>query len=696
MKYLTLLFCFLLVFVGSTPSVSAGMPQASQEARYAGYTLSDIEELLGDENSVVRRRAALSLLPFCLNKVEGYQSVLLQALNHEDRAVVFWACDLAAKLEPPVAEVADRVAMLAKEPGQQKSRLAATYADYVLNKNFDSLEFLLQVIEAPLTGETFVDTKHMASVLTAADFIAKIGPERLGDKRAAVIQRLEDQSAKVVKRLKDGGVHGQVYHCQKACDRTALLLKKPLFESSAIPDPIVVDVAGRSAMPVKRMSNQPQVWPGVERPNILWISCEDISPNLGCYGDPDAVTPNLDRLASQGVLFRNAFTHAGVCAVLRSGVITGRYPISIGTQHMRSFRPTLTDSPCFPELLRAAGYFCTNRSKTDYQFKHSPQTWDREGGRHQDWRERPNPDQPFFSVVNFTISHESQVRHGLKKHQEILAKLSAGQKHDPEKVQLPPYYPDTPEVRKDMAWYHDNISEMDRQAGELLQRLEDDGLTDSTVVVFWSDHGQGIPRGKRWLYDSGTHVPMLVRFPDKFAAGSERQELVTLLDLAPTMLAMAGAEIPANMDGRVLWGPERQAEPQTLFFHRDRMDETYDLIRSARDHRFRYIRNYQPLRTYNQYLEYLELMPTMKVWREQHHAGELAPAAEQWFHTKPLEELYDVVADPYQVKNLAHDPRYAETLQQLRDATEAWQLEQGDTGMTPEVIMLDELWPDKN
>lgn len=675
-------------------------PAPSPEPTFAGRSLPSIRQQLGSEQPVVRRRAALDLMPFVLTRSDGFEEVLQDALSHADPAVAFWACEAVGDSGWANESVKNQLKKLAEDGDRPGTQLAACYADFVISQSDDRLNFLLDRIEQPLGGQTFQDTKYMATVMTAADYLARIGAQRLGDRTSEIVGRLKAVSQRVVQELEQKEVHGQAYHCQKACDRTALLLSNPGMESAASQLSIRPDVVPPplSNTPQIRSEEQPdrmgEAWSGLKRPNILWISCEDISPNLGSYGDRYSSTPNLDQLAEQGVRYDNAFTHAGVCAVLRSGVITGRYPVSIGTQHMRSFRPTLEDSPCFPELLRQAGYFCTNRSKTDYQFQHRPTTWDREGNRHGDWRDR-SEGQPFFSVINLTISHESQVRHGVNRHQQILEKLQPEQRHDPADAAqyLPPYFPNTPETRKDWAWYQDNISEMDRQAGEILQRLDDDGLTESTIVIFWSDHGQGLPRGKRWLYDSGTHVPLIVRFPDQFAAGTVRTDLVTLLDLAPTMLSVAKAPVPENMDGRILFGPERQAEPEALFFHRDRMDETYDLIRSVRDHDFRYVRNFQPQRIYHQYLEYLELMPTMQVWRELHHSNKLAAQSEKWFHTKPVEELYDVHADPSQLVNLAGDPEYAPTLNAMRNRLDQWQTDVVDWGMTPEVIMLDELWP---
>jgi len=432
------------------------------------------------------------------------------------------------------------------------------------------------------------------------------------------------------------------------------------------------------------------------RPNLLWISCEDISPNLGCYGDPHAITPNLDDLAAEGVRFTRAFTPAGVCAVVRSSVITGMYAPSIGSQHMRSEIVPPANVKAFPELLRAAGYFCTNRSKTDYQFEPTPNIWNRQGNNHDDWRERPDPDQPFFSVINFTVSHESRIRHSQRDHDAVIEKIGNENQRNPDVVgdTLPDYLPNTAAARKNWAWYHDNITWMDQMAGEVLARLEEDGLADNTLVVFWGDHGMGMPRGKRWIYDSGTHIPLLMRWPGQLERGAVRDDLASTVDLAATMLAAAGVAVPRWMQGRVLIGPRRGAEPSYLYFHRDRMDEVYELQRGARDRRWKYIRNYMPERTYAQRIDYMDAMPAMQDWRRLAAADRLVGGQKNWFAaTKPAEELYDTEKDPWELDNLADRPQYADRLARMREATEAWQDRIGDTGMIPEPVLMEEMKP---
>ncbi|MCA9104448.1 MAG: sulfatase-like hydrolase/transferase [Planctomycetales bacterium] len=447
------------------------------------------------------------------------------------------------------------------------------------------------------------------------------------------------------------------------------------------------EAAGQDGTGAKPSSETPQ------RVNLLWISCEDISPQLGCYGFAPAYTPNLDQLAREGARFDGAFTPAGVCAVVRSGVITGTYAVSIGSQHMRSRIVPEAGIRCFTEYLREAGYFCTNRSKTDYQFEAPLTAWDRQGNRHEDWRER-EPGQPFFSVINLTMTHESQVRHPARQHEQLMERLDPQARHDPDAIAdtLPPYFPDTPAVRQDWAWYHDNISAMDAEVGRILARLEEDGLADNTLVVFWSDHGQGLPRGKRWLYDSGTHIPMIARWPGMLEPGQTREDLVSVLDLPATMLAVAGVERPEYFVGRVLLGPDQEPEPEYLFLHRDRMDEALDQTRGVRSRRFRYLRNYEPSRGYAQGIRYMDLMPTMREWREAERAGTLSDVQRAWFRTpKPLEEFYDLQADPHEVENLIDDPRFAAEVTAMRQALEEWQVAVGDQGMLPEPVQMERL-----
>lgn len=447
------------------------------------------------------------------------------------------------------------------------------------------------------------------------------------------------------------------------------------------------------------------------RPNILWITCHDISPDLGCYagvwpGAEYAHTPNLDRLATEGARYDNAFAVAPVCAPSRSAIITGMYPTAIGTMHMRSHAAPPPEVRCFPEHLRAAGYYCTNFF-TDYQFKTPVTVWD-ENSPQAHWRNRPDPSQPFFSVFSGMMTHESQIYGSNEQHRQNTSQLTEKERHDPATAPLPPYYPDTSVFRQAWARYSDNVTAMDHWAGDLLRQLEEDGLADNTLVVFWSDHGRGFPRAKRWPYESGLHEPLLVRWPGKIAPGTVREELVYLMDLAPTMLLAAGLPIPQHMHARPLFDGQggTSANPrQYVFGHRDRMDETEDTSRTVRDRRFRYIRNYHPDRPYAQHLEYVERMPTWQELRRlrfeeatQRGRGDvpnlLTPVQRAFMATtKPEEELYDVQADPHEIQNLAGDPRYADDVDRLRGELERWQQEYGDLGLLPEDALIERWRP---
>jgi uncharacterized sulfatase len=425
---------------------------------------------------------------------------------------------------------------------------------------------------------------------------------------------------------------------------------------------------------------------GTVRPNILWITCEDMSPDLGCWGDAYAASPNLDRLAAEGVRYTGCFTVAPVCAPSRSAIITGMYPTTIGSMHMRTGNKGYQCVPppevkCFTEYLRAAGYYCTNDNKTDYQFAAPVTAWDEcRKGAH--WRARAGG-QPFFAVINLTITHESQSW-----------PIEKPLRHDPAKAVLPPYYPDTPTVRRNWARYHDTITMMDGQAGKVLADLEADGLADSTIVFFYSDHGRGLTRAKRWVYDSGIHVPLIVRWPGRRAAGSAEARLVSFIDLGPTVLSLAGVPAPKHMQGRPFLGPQAAAPRPYVFAARDRMDETYDCIRAVRDSRYKYIRNYQPEKPYAQPIAYMDKMPMLKEMRALAAEGKLeGPPALFFRAAKPIEELYDTHADPHEVNDLAASAAHADVLKRLRAVHEAWRKETGDLGLLPEEAVKERMWP---
>lgn len=428
-----------------------------------------------------------------------------------------------------------------------------------------------------------------------------------------------------------------------------------------------------------------------QQPNILWITCEDISPHVRCYGDKTAVTPNIDALARQGVLYRNAFATIGVCAPARSTLISGMYPNSIGSQHMRCQGRLPKGVLTYAEYLRKAGYYCTNNSKKDYNLQLGRKIWD-ESSRRAHWRKRKGS-QPFFAIFNYTSCHESQIRQPENRYQKRIANFEPGQVHDPKAMELPPYHPDTGSVRRDWARYADMITFMDKEVGKLLADLDKDGLAENTIVFFYSDHGAGMPRSKRWLFDSGLRVPMVVRFPEKFAKfapgkpGTETTRLVSFVDFAPTVLQLAGIPVPTHMQGRAFLGGNSQEASEHrryVFGFRDRMDERYDMIRCVSNGRFKYIRNFMPHLPYAQHIDYMYQMPTMKEWQRQFTAGELNAVQRAFFEAKPTVELYDTQADPHETVNLAGNAGHAEIQAELQGALSAWMVRIVDVGLLPE------------
>jgi arylsulfatase A-like enzyme len=456
--------------------------------------------------------------------------------------------------------------------------------------------------------------------------------------------------------------------------------------------------AGRAA-PASRQTAVPPSSP----PNIVWISNEDMSPHLGVYGDATARTPALDRFATQAIRFTHAFSTAPVCAPSRAAIITGMHQSAIGAQHMRTTEDTVPELPgpylavppfyvkAFPEYLRAAGYFTSNRAKTDYQFGVPFTIWD-DLGRDAHWRNRANKSQPFFSVFNLEVTHESQS-----------FPSSAARKGKPPvtraaDVRVPPYYPDTPAVRDELARMYDNVHDMDTQVGEILRQLDEDGLSDNTIVFYWSDHGDGVPRAKRSLYDSGLRVPLMIRVPPRLAGGtapgSVRDELVSLVDLAPTVLALAGLDPPAHMQGRVLIGPRTGAPVDYVFAARDRMDAEYDMMRSARNAQYLYIRNFSPELPYAGHIIYRNQSAIMQEWLRLQAEGAVAGSAALWMRTsRPPEELYDVQRDPHQIDNLAGAPAHRQALERMRLAVSGWMTRIGDQGLINEAEMIDRMWP---
>ncbi|QDV16824.1 Arylsulfatase [Gimesia panareensis] len=415
------------------------------------------------------------------------------------------------------------------------------------------------------------------------------------------------------------------------------------------------------------------------RPNVLWITSEDNGPHLGCYGDTYADTPHIDKLASRGTIYLNCWSNAPVCAPARTTLITGMYPTCLGAEHMRSMVKLPKQFLMYPQYLREAGYYCTNNSKEDYNVAKSGKVWD-DSSRKAHWKNR-KPGQPFFAVFNHTISHESKIRN--RPHTLV---------HDPAKARVPAYHPDTPEVRHDWAQYYDRITEMDALVGKNLKELAEAGLADDTIIFYYGDHGSGMPRSKRWPYNSGLQVPLVIYIPPKFRnlassdyqTDGESDRLVSFVDFAPTLLSLAGIEPPKHMQGYAFLG-QHQTKPQDyLFGFRGRMDERYDLVRSVRNKRYVYIRNYMPHKEYGQYLNYMFQTPTTQVWKRMYDEGKLVPPQTYFWETKPAEELYDLQSDQDEVHNLVGSDKHLNVLNELREAQHQKLLAIRDLGFMPE------------
>jgi uncharacterized sulfatase len=422
-------------------------------------------------------------------------------------------------------------------------------------------------------------------------------------------------------------------------------------------------------------------------PNIVWIVAEDLSPNLGCYGDPDAKTPHLDEFAKAGVRYTRAFSHAPVCAPTRSGLITGQYPTTLGSHHMRSKLTKVP--PLFTQQLQMAGYFVAWPGKTDFNFD-VPKNW---VDSTKNWVNDPTvlpKDKPFFAYINLNTTHESKARPTFFQHAKATKNLAPGQLHQPDAVHLPPYYPDTWEVRNNVAIYHDTVSVMDAEVGAILKILDDRKLSENTVVFFFGDHGWGLSRGKRWCYDSGLRVPLLLRWPGQLKANTVCEDLTCFLDFAPTVLSLAGVKAPDEMPGRVLIGAGAQPAAEAIYGARDRMDEAYDRIRTVRTKQYRYVKNFHPELPYVQYINYMDEMPIMRTWRRLAHEGTLNATQMQFFaKTKPVEELYDLGADPHEIKNLAGDPMYDSLRKDLASKVERWIEDTHDLGAVPETELIE-------
>ena len=456
-----------------------------------------------------------------------------------------------------------------------------------------------------------------------------------------------------------------------------------------------------------------------KQPNILWIVCEDISPTLSMYGDTTAKTPNLDKLAQQSIIYTNAFATTGVCAPSRSAIITGMLPTAIGTMHMRTakdikswgnrtYKEVATreggdgqdeavldlkgnkireysavipeNVKCFTEYLRANGYYCTNNQKTDYQFAAPLSAWDENDGKAH-WRNRPKG-KPFFSVFNIEDTHESRI--WLNKDLPLTV--------DPKKVILPPYFPDTDEVRKDVARHYSNIEIMDQKAGEIINQLKKDGLYDNTIIFFYSDHGGPLPHQKREIYEYGLKAPLFIKMPNS-QTSSQSEQLISFVDLGSTVLSLANIKPPKDIEGKAFLGKFKSQARAYVFGTSDRFDEFSDRIRSVCTAKYLYIKNYYPQLPKYKDVGYRKSMPMMLNMLALKEANLLNDIQMAWFKTKENEELYDIINDPFSLNNLANNPKYAKVLKVLQDQEQKKFNSKIDLGAIPESEMIAKMWP---
>lgn len=418
------------------------------------------------------------------------------------------------------------------------------------------------------------------------------------------------------------------------------------------------------------------------KPNILWLVAEDSNVEwFGCYGNTRAKTPNIDKLATEGFRYTAAYASAPVCAASRTTLITGINGVSMGTHPMRSrYEIPHNLIKYYPDYLREGGYYTINQSKTDYNIGGRPdnQCWDATGN--VDGWTRAKAGQPWFEVINFFESHESKAQGPV-----------TSTRHSTEDVALAKYHPNIPEIRANYAMYYDAVENMDTSVGQALAKLKASGQEENTIVIFCSDHGGVMPRSKRFLFDSGTHAPLIIRIPEKFKSiwpaaspGTTVDRLVSFLDFPKTWLSITGSPIPSVMQGRIFLGSHTEPEPTHVFSFRGRMDERYDNQRSVRDKRFVYIKNYMPFVAWGQHLDYMWKLTATQAWEKAHKEGKTDPITDQFFNSKPVEELYDTKVDSDNVVNLADNPEYKDVLKALRGKLRDWQTTIHDAGILPE------------
>lgn len=419
---------------------------------------------------------------------------------------------------------------------------------------------------------------------------------------------------------------------------------------------------------------------GIEfKPNILWLSTEDIGCYLAAYGDSTVHTPHLDRLAAEGIVFEHAFATAGACAPSRFSIISGIHPATTAATNMRTWGRKLPDSIRYiTNYLMDAGYYCTNNSKTDYAFTEpAHETLWHETSNQAHYKNRPSG-QPFFAVFNYTGTHESRF---FDQEQDLLV--------EPDQVPVPPCYPDNQVTRRDLAINYSNIKRLDDWLGEKLEHLKNQGLLDSTIIFFWSDHGGPLPNQKREIYDRGTRVPLMVRLPKGRFAGRRITDLVSLMDLGPTVMSFTGIRIPEYMQGKAFDGSYQQAIRQYIYTALDRIAHQYDIRRAVRDARFRYVRNFYPELPRYRHFNYRMNIGLMQDLLQKKQLGQLNQVQSLWFQeTKPPEEFYDVQADPHEINNLIDDPKYTNEISRLRQELALQMVASKDVGLIPEPMIF--------
>lgn len=463
-----------------------------------------------------------------------------------------------------------------------------------------------------------------------------------------------------------------------------------------------------------------------ERPNIIWLVAEDLSPRLAAYGDSLAFTPHINSLAANGIVYENAFTVSGVCAPSRSSMITGMYPTSIGTQHMRQ-KPGVIEIggfpkynavpppyvKAFPEILRQNGYWTSSYRKLDYQFGEPFTIWD-EVSDYPSWRNRSEDDKkrPFFVYYTFEITHEVNIWPDSTKERffaefeidkktlapDVLKRPAFNEqfKVDPKKVKVPPFLPETTLSREHIARLYDNISRMDVQIGEILKNLKEDGLLENTIIMFMSDHGDCLPRSKRWIYDSGIKSPLIIHYPEKYRPIQSPKDanLYSFVDLPPTVLELAGIQVPEWIQGKSMISELIEQPRKYIYAARDRMDNRYDIRRAVRSEHFKYIKNYTPEVPYSQEIAFLNQMPLMSEIHKLHGAKKLNKSQSYWLEgSKPSQELYDLRKDPFELQNLANNTAYQEVIKSMETALMHWQKEYGDLKDLKEIDQAEQMWP---